>query len=80
MKKVVLLGVVLVSMVSCSKEYTCTCESTYENSALNTSETYTVPVSNVDDALSECKKRADEIKSKNTEFGIKDVKYTVNLK
>lgn len=78
MKKVILLGSVLVlGLVSCSKEYTCTCESIYDNPSFNTSETKVLPVSSMSEAITECSKRADEIKTKNIDFGIKDVRYNV---
>lgn len=35
MKKVILLGMVVIGMVSCTKEYTCKCTSTFEDGSTN---------------------------------------------
>ncbi len=80
MKKVILLGVVLVGMASCKKEYTCKCTSTFEDgsSLVEYEDYFNIKESQ---AKTNCEKKANEVYNSNLSAGYKsNVVWVVNVK
>lgn len=80
MKKVILLGAVVLSLASCGKDYECVCTSEFSDGSTFT-QTETFRNSTLDNAKSKCGAKAFDIEAENKTLGWEStVKHSVYVK